>query len=215
MLGHIAIAAMGGCFSQDPDTGAAEATYFPAESVIINADISKSSSREAGTTDFLHGFTETEIWTKAQALSYTMTGFPSFARLGTVSSSVSPRAWFMTAVTIAGVVHYANEVSTNVSKRLNPTLVFTTQKQAGENVSWLLADGIAHSATTNDNEEARAVAEWFFQTGTDNRITSVRFWGDYLHSDYYGVRWRRLPMQCVERNSVALYEADNKQLVEY
>lgn len=215
MLGHIAIASMGGCFSQNPNTGAAEATYFPAESVIINTSIVKSSTREAGTTDFLHGFTETEIWIKAQALSYTMSGFPSFARLGTVQAGEWARAWFMTSLNPAGVVHYVNEGSTIVSKQLNPTIVFTTQKQTGEDVSRLRAADIDHTGTTEDSDVARASSDWFFQTGTDSRITSCRFWGDFMRNDYYGVRWRRLPMQCAERNSIALYDTDGKQLVEY
>lgn len=214
MLGHIAIAAMGGCFSQNPDTGAAEATYFPAESITLQSAAKMSVRREADTTDFTSGFTQTRFWTKTQFININPSIWPKFAMLGVdTPDSYKPRAWVGFMINSYGqVMHIANESYAYVSQVINPTKIWTCSKEAGTDTS-LMTDGVTTSwRTTKDNPASRASYSFVFYFGTEG---VSRFWGTTMQNEAYGIHARWQPMLCAETSAVAIFDADRKQLTEY
>lgn len=221
MLGHIAITAMGGCFSQNPDTGAAEATYFPAESVVLSGNCQFKLSRPANTTDFNRGFTQTAFWTKVQRFGEIRpSSWPNFFTLGTdrYVSGGAPRCWTMCccAPNAGGHVSlYENETEKILSLTVNPTKIWTCTKEAGSNVSKMTDGLITGTATTVKVEDALKNRDFHFMSGPTERTSEIRFFGDYMSNKPYNLHFRRLPMQCAENNAVALYEVDSQQFIEY
>lgn len=220
MLGHIAIAAMGGCFSQNPDTGAAEATYFPAESVVIQGVFQHKVSRPAGTTDFTQGFTNTRFWTKQQALSSGgLASYPPFIALGTVATGYGARTWCQCGMGPNSgkdaVLHIVNERILALSTAGIPTNEWICTKNTGSDESRMTDGNIDSRRTSSQYSASLEGADFVFLTGPQRMECITRFWGDLMSNEYYGIHFRRIPMQCVENESVALYEADGKQLVEY
>lgn len=220
MLGHIAIAAMGGCFSQNPDTGAAEATYFPAESVVIQGAFQYKVSRPSGTTDFTQGFTNTRFWTRQQALvTEGVASYPPFVYLGTGATGYGTRTWCACCLgpnpTPGVVLHITNERIFTVSAKVAPTDKWICTKSAGSDESFMTDGSIVSRRTTTKYSASLEGAAFDFATGAQRSGCITRFWGDLMNNDYYGIHFRRIPMQCVENESIALYEADGKQLVEY
>lgn len=218
MLGHIAIAAMGGCFSQNPDTGAAEATYFPAEYVELHgSDMRKIVERPANTTDFAHGFTDSRFWVRGQSLETRTAGYPMLGLLGTgVFSPDYDRSWAALMWSPNNIVEYATSgQSEAVDSKQNPSQIWTFKKDAGANVS------TAYSSTKNSTREtiytaaALRSSTFSFALGFDSRVPSYRYWGDIIRNEFYDVHWRRIPMRSVENGGMALYEADAKQFIEY
>lgn len=217
MLGHISITALGGCYSQDPDTGKADATYFPAESVILGDNIRLTTTRDAGTTKFEEGFTQTRFWIREQALTWDNTTYEVFAHLGT---HLPGSRYTMSAAEVGlepprSVYHYCDSSMHIISSTTNPTAILTCYKQEGSNTTVLLLGERTSSRTTTSHPEAMQYGRFMFLTGSGSATTSKRFWGDCMNNHPYTIRWRRLPMQCAERPAVALYNADAQQLVEY
>lgn len=217
MLGHIAIAAMGGCFSQNPDTGAAEATYFPAEYVEFSgANIRMLVQRSANTTDFALGFTATRFWVRGQTLAKAASGYPSLGILGTnIFSASYERCWATLMFDFRGyATHASGEGGTVLDTSQTPSQIWTFQKAAGTNASE------ANSSSKNSILEtvytaALRSSPFVFSLGFDTKMPAFRYWGDFIRNEFYGVHWRRLPMRGVENGGVALYEADSKQFIEY
>lgn len=221
MLGHIAIAAMGGCFSQNPDTGAAEATYFPAESISCATNIAKSvPSRAAGTTEFEKGFTQTRFWLRQSVP--TNTGDYNYYTLGIIGTSQygSVRCCAFIAYAYTELQYFANYAgdSFRTSSTGDP---FTFYKNDGTNTHHLTNYPAVHSPLTTKsltsvkNTDALANAPFNFRLGWGDSRFSVAFYGDFMRNDAYNIRWRRLPMLCAETRSAAIFDADGKELVEY
>lgn len=220
MLGHTAIAALGGCYSQNPDTGACEATYFPAEYIDISNGYMKRTARDAGTTTFEQGFTQTRFWTKQQRFSGTVLSYPAFILLGTLYSGSGPRTWVQCGVgpgSNPGVQHIVGESVLTISPQWNPTLVWTCSKDSGSNTSVMTDGSITSRRTTTEYPVSMTSSAFYFQSGTPSPATAtlVRFWGDLMSNEPYGIRFRRLPMRSAENEFSALYDADAQQLVEY
>lgn len=217
MLGRIAIAAMGGCFSQNPDTGAAEATYFPAESVLLTGNIRYGNefSRPAGATDFFLGFTQTRFWTKQQRVQHGNIGLVSWAVLGTQGTKSGERCWCCLFSRSIGVTYYSNEFFKLLSEKVDPTFIFTYSKQAGSNTSVAESDAVYFDMETTEKTSALANIAFDFLIGSPYAEGQTRFWGDCCQNEPYGVSWQRLPMQSAETGAAALFEIEGKQLFEY
>lgn len=215
MLGRIAIAAMGGCFSQNPDTGAAETTYFPAECVQITGNIQKTIARDAGTTDFVLGFTQTRVWTKQVFVVAAFASYPTFASLGTQSVSSGARTWFFCGLHADGrVLHIVQERYSYPSTKSNPTDVWVVSKEKGSDFSEM-TDGIHYSSRETIEQPSLSSRPFLWVVGPSPAKSVTIFYGDLISNDGYGVHWRRIPMKDVEHGSVALFDVDGKQLVEY
>lgn len=220
MQGHIAIAAMGGCFSQNPDTGAAEATYFPAESVVVDGTIAKQVVREAGSTDFDLGFTQTSFWAKCVVLYSNNASYPTLVMLGTSHYEPgNPRTWCFCGLYPRTprdtVVHNVDEISTTISDKTNPSDILICTKSAGTNVSVFSAGTKRSERTTTRYETSMRTSQFVYFGMTFREATSLRFYGDMMNNDTYDVHWRRFPMLSMENQSPAIYDADSKLFIEY
>lgn len=222
MLGRIAIAAMGGCFSQNPDTGAAEATYFPAESVVISRSFSRSTSRTAGTTDFVKGFTLTRFWAKNQIITANYDAYPSLVSLGTRDfvSTTNQRTWcfmgFFPSAQGAQIVHMENETSRALSKKTNPSDILIAAKDSGTDSHSYAAGGTKSVLTTRVVEDSMKNRPFSFTTNMQyHQPFAIRFYGDMMQNGPYGIHWHRLPMRCVGTPAIATFDIAGKQLVEY
>lgn len=215
MLGHIAIAALGGCYSQNPDTGALEATYFPAQSIVIAGSFRSSVSRAPGTTNFNQGFTATEYWIREQILNWDTTSYANFLTLGTSTySSQYIRAWVQCGMEPPQYVsHFWNGSTTRLSTTINPTEIWTCSKEAGSDITVMTNGSTKSRQKILDKPQAITQSPFIFSSGSATR--SARFWGDLMHNPIYHIYRRRLPMECAEHPAVALYDADAQQLVEY
>lgn len=213
MLGHIAIAALGGCFSQDPDTGAAEATYFPTESITLSKSFTKRKTFESGeVASFEDYFTSLRWWTKQNVSAWNIGGYSNTLRVRATAN-----VYYYSGLVLS--YHYDNRLSVYVDNGdehlgITPNTIVETGKDVGSNVFFVAAG--------NNMVEKRIAPRFAFSSasvvyeiGSNTSSMTTRFWGDFLRNDALNVRWRRVPMICVENDGVALYEADGKELIEY
>lgn len=218
MLGRIAIAAMGGCFSQNPDTGAAEATYFPAESVIMGENFSKRHTRPIGTTDFVLGFTQTRFWAKSQIITAKYGAYPVLVNMGTPNYVPSaPRVFaFMGGNPQLQIIHMANETSIVLSSKTNPTDILIAAKDSGTDSHSFTVGGTKSEQTTRLYAQAMESRTFIFGTNESyQKPFFVRFYGDLMHNAAYSVHWHRMPMRCVGTTDIAIFDTVSGQLVEY
>lgn len=213
MLGHIAIAAMGGCFSQNPDTGAAEATYFPAESVTLKAALAKSVTRVAGTTDFQLGVTDTRFFTKGQAISWEASAYPPFAALGALQGGY-PRTMMLLGVQPRSIVHQINETPTVLTAKINPSDTWICRKANGENYSEMANGGIFSRLSISKTRTFDSSNISFRTFSTGSSYITV-FCGDLMSNEHYAIHWRRLPMKGAETQGIGIFEVHEKQFIEY
>lgn len=219
MLGHIAIAAMGGCYSQNPDTGAAEATYFPADSIVIRGNFRRQQSREPGTTDFRFGFTQTCFWAKMQAIYCMPYNWPAFVALGTTGQASGTRTIAFCGVGIndskGSVAIMTNDTYEHLSDVTNPSDIWVCKKSSGSDASTMTDGTITSSRVTAPYARSLAEVPFAFMVAPSNSDAITRFWGDWMSNEPYNIHWRRIPMQCAEAPGIALYEVFKKELVEY
>lgn len=219
MLGHIAIAAMGGCFSQDPAAGAAEATYFPAESVVVKGNIKYGYQfdRAGGTTDFINGFTNTRFWTKQKIINTPVINSLAFLVIGTSARTSGDRT--MCAIVVGGSpvgVHlFTGTQNSRVDAEVNPTKVWCFSKEKGTDESFATSGELVGSIITTRQEGSLSREKFQFLSGLSDKNAITEFWGDLVQNDDYDVHFHRLPMLCAESKNIALYDTDAKRLVEY
>lgn len=219
MLGHIAIATMGGCFSQNPDTGAAEATYFPAESVLIQGNFRHQKSREPGTTDFRLGFTQTYFWAKLQSINCLAYNWPALVALGTAGLAGGVRTMAFCGIGInngrPSVAIMTNDTYEHLSSVVNPTEIWICKKESGADTTTMTNGTITSTRVTVPHVKSLTEIAFAFIVGPANSTDITRFWGDRMSNEPYDIHWHRLPMQCTETPCIALYEVVGKELVEY
>lgn len=210
MLGHIAIAAMGGCFSQNPDTGAAEATYFPTEKVTIAGVASKRHGLGTGEATFDSFFTATRWWVKWKVAAYS---FSDYNSLLSVRTYVGSAAYGCTIATHnQHLLVYSNSTAEYFVNGAEREYVSQKDKESSvivvENENKRFENSITSAVSFANVAPA-------FSTGPAASPLVTQYWGDLLSNDAHNVHWRRLPMVCVEKVGTALFEVDGKELIEY
>lgn len=221
MLGHIAIAALGGYYAQDAESGAVIDTYVPSEFVRMEGSHSWGTTIEPQNAIFERVFDDTQLYVKSEYLMpASVVTYPRTAVLGTPNWNASiPRTWW-----------YGGCYKWEPEKRLSFSLIFNEDEliikdyapSAGAFVVWtkqgerrcnMAMEGvIVRGTVARYNSFAQQKSS--MRVGASHAYIDQNFYVASLQNEYYGVHYLVSPMVSPTTAATAVFEHFNPTLQE-
>lgn len=215
MLGHIAIAALGGFYAQDEESGAVLDTYIPAAHIHVSGAHTWSKSISAKDAVFERLFDDTQIYTKLQFLMpSSVITYPTGAAIGTEQRSAGPRTWWYGGCSVKNFCLFTNE-NANLLEPYSPTAgVMTVWTKCGQRSASITVGHTSALTTTVVSYSSLRALPSVLRLGDAHTYTEQEFYIGCLTNDYYDVHYLVSPMQSLTRAQTALFEHFNSTLRE-
>lgn len=214
MLGHIAIASLGGYYAQD-NAGRVIDTYHPARCVPMRGVHWYNFNRAAGTSDYDKVFSDTYAYSKVLFRMPTadMT-FPTILVIGTQNmSSAAARTWVSAGVSVANGGQYEIRHEETYTA-LAPyeidygELVAETYRGDPHLYLYRLGESLGIQPEHTRLFETGIVV---FRVGYNKSTYNVDFFADVIENDSYGYHWFRQAMKTTDGKRCATFEHFTKK----
>ena len=214
MLGHIAIASLGGYFAQER-TGKVIDTYHPARCVPLRGVHWHTFSRAAGTSDYDKVFSNTYAYSKVlfRMPTNNMT-FPTILVLGTPNmSSAAARTWVSAGASVANGGQYEirhEETYTALAPYEIDYGELVAETYRGDPHLYLfrLGESLGIQPEHTRLFETGIVV---FRVGYNKSTFFVDFYAESIENDDYHYHWFRQAMKSTNGESCALFEHFTKK----
>lgn len=219
MLGHIAIAALGGYYAQDAESGAVIDTYVPSEFVRMTGLHQWGTTIEPQHAIFERVFDDTQLYVKAEYLMpASVVTFPRTAVLGTSNWNASlHRTWWYggcysgNTVKTFSLIFNENEL---IIKDYAPSAgAFVVWTKQGERRCNMAMEGVIVQGTVaryNSFEQQKSL----MIVGSSHSYIDQNFYVASLQNAYYGVHYLVSPMASPTTAATAVFEHFNPTLQE-
>lgn len=217
MLGHIAIASLGGYFAQD-STGKVIDTYHPARCVPMRGVHWYNFTRAGGTSEYDKVFTETYAFSKVIfQMPLSSITYPTILVVGTQVVGRYPRSW------VSGGVSSENSGQFEIRHEETCTALAPYEINRGElTAETHRGDPAMYLSRLGESIHIQPIQTQLLDTGTVifrvgyNKSTfNVDFFADVIENDSYGYHWFRQAMKTTEGKRCATFEHfTQKALVE-
>lgn len=218
MLGHIAIADLGGYYAQDEKTGALVDTYVPTSNVPVTAAHAMAVSVPAEDAVFERLFDETYAYAKAEWFAAaTSLAYPALVTIGTSSTASGKRTWWYAGVSLRGSSRY-------FCLDVNETVYWfgAYAPGAGAFEAWTERNNREANMRVGDTTISAAPVEYpeSLSTLSSTLSTSLspkfnrNFYAATLVNAFYNAAWLWTPMRSLTSSATALFEHFNPTLKE-
>lgn len=217
MLGHIAIAALGGYYSQDEESGAVVDTYIPASCVQVKGPHSIEREIPPSEAVFEKIFDETYLYAKTEfTIPYASVQFPYIALLGCRRISAGTRTyWYAGGSTQGGrrFCLYINETLRSggtYSASAGPIVVWTEPNNRTAN---MIVRGTHLTGAPARYSSIESLPS-FLSTSLEDAAFVGNFYVAALRNPYYHTEWVWMPLRSCSSAATALFEHYNPTLME-
>lgn len=219
MLGHIAIAALGGFYAQDPESGAVVDTYIPAARIRLTGVHTWTKRVEPQDAILERVFDDTQAYTKWE---YTMPSsavtYPAALCIGNQKyDPTNPRTWWYagaeTSHTSPYLCLYTNETIANVKLYKPYAGVLSAWTKRGERRAVMkFGSSLVQDTVRLFNSFKEQVS--LLRVGPNLAAIEQEFYVASLVNEYYNTHFLVLPMRSFTSASTALFEHFNPTLQE-
>lgn len=217
MLGHIAIAAMGGYFAQDR-TGKVIDTYHPTRCVPMRGVHWHNFTRTGGTSEYDKVFTETYAFSKVIfQMPISDISYPTILLLGTQAPGRYPRTWVSGGASIENGGQFEirhEETCTALAPYEIAHGALVAETYRGDPCLRLSRLGAVIQAQPI-LDKLFETAPVYFRVGYSKAVYHVDFFADVIENDSYDYHWFRQAMKTTDGKRCATFEHfTQKALVE-
>lgn len=223
MLGHIAIAALGGFYAQDPESGSVADTYVPASSIRMSGLHTWTTDIDAQDAVFEHVFDDTQVYAKSEFLMpAAAVTYPRLVLIGTTkyrAELTNQRTWWFAGACTSPTngrkqfCLYVNENILDMGAYRPSDGIIICWSQKGERAAHIVIRSEEKVATVS-RFPSFSMDSALLQIGSSHSYVEQNFYVASLVNDYYHAYYMVSPMASLSGASVALFEHFNPSLLE-